>query len=433
MSETPLSRWVRALPLMVVGLSTLFYVYEFFLRVIPGAITHELMRDFNINAASLGLMTAGFYYAYTPMQIPAGLLCDRFGPRRVLTFAIFICSIATLLFASTTSLPLAALTRLLTGFASAFAFIGPLMLASRWFPPQRFALVAGVIQMMGCLGAIFGGTPVAILTEQLGWQTTLYWSALVGAVLTGLFWLVIRDKPYAGLPCYVKESDLKPPDDYKLSEMQRLNIVCRNPQTWWAAVAGFCCWAPIAIIAELWGIPFLMQLQHASATTASSAIIWTWAAIAIGSPLVGWWSNRINSRRIPLLVCFSIGLIASSALVLLKHHSWFSIDVILFCLGIAACAQPISFGLNYDNNPHSVSGTAVGFNNMAVIAGGSLLQPLVGILLQHNWNHTTLNGTPVYSVANYQHAFWLVPACTALGLLVSWCLVKETHCQAQHS
>lgn len=423
------SPWHVVIPSIVVGLSTLFYVYEFFLRVIPSAITHELMRDFHINAAALGIMSAGFYYAYTPMQIPAGLLCDRFGPRRLLTLAVITCSIATFLFAGTTHLSLAALTRILIGFASAFAFIGPLMLAARWFPPKHFALVAGTVQLMGCLGAIVGGKPVAVLAAQWGWRQTLYGSAAIGLVIAILFWLIIRDRPYPGLPTYVPEADLRTPDDYTLTERQRLRIVCKNKQTWWTAIAGFCCWAPMAVFAELWGVPFLMQLQHISSAQASANIAWIWIGVALSSPLVGWWSNRIGSRRIPLILCFSLGALCSSFIIFSHHPGDHVLDAVLLIFGVSAAAQPVTFGLVHDNNPASVSGTAVGFNNMAVIAGGSLLQPLVGLILQHNWSHTIVDGAPIYSIGNYHHALMLMPAVSLLGLVVSMLLIKETHCQ----
>ena len=126
---------------LVVSVASLFYLYEFFLRVAPSTMIHELMRDFAIDASSLGLMSSCFYYAYAFMQIPAGILCDRYGPKKLLTIAVFVCSIATVIFANTQNIYTAALTRTAIGMAASVAFIGPLTLTARWFPLKYFAFV----------------------------------------------------------------------------------------------------------------------------------------------------------------------------------------------------------------------------------------------------------------------------------------------------
>ena len=157
-SEIPL----QIMGILMVGLGTTFYVYEFFIRVIPSVISVELMHDFSLNASVLGLLSSGFYYAYTFMQIPAGLLCDRYGPKILLVIGLGLCGVATLFFGLTESSLMIGVCRTAAGAASAFAFICPLVLTTHWFPSRYFALVTGIIQTMGYLGPIFGGRPLAI-------------------------------------------------------------------------------------------------------------------------------------------------------------------------------------------------------------------------------------------------------------------------------
>src|SRR5690349_11365376 len=90
------STLARFRPYIICSLATIFYVYEFYLRVMPGAMTHELMQDFGIDARGLGIITALFYYGYVPMQVPVGLLYDRLGPRILLSLATLICALAAL-------------------------------------------------------------------------------------------------------------------------------------------------------------------------------------------------------------------------------------------------------------------------------------------------------------------------------------------------
>lgn len=417
--------WASALATTIVSVASLFYVYEFFLRVVPSALTGELMREFHLDASTLGTMSSLFFYAYIPMQIPAGILGDRYGPRLLLTCAALICTIAIFWFSHTDHYTVMLAARFLIGFASAFAFIGPLMLAQHWFHPKHFAMITGLIQLMGCLGAIFGGAPLALLSQKYGWHETLYGAAGVGLVLFVLFWLVIRDYPKDYSHSTHTSIDTQ-------SERQRVKIVCHNPQTWAVGLVGMTCWMPVVTFAALWGIPFLQTIYHTDAAHASSMTLWMWAGIAIGSPLIGWWSDKIGSRKLPLYICFSLAVISSLVVVLMHHLDMIVMDIALFLFGFSASSQVVTFGLVADNNPPGVAGTSVAVNNMAVIFGGLIFQPLIGFILRAVWDHKILGGIPVYSAQAYTQALISIPIGCAIGLLATAFLVKETHCQPQY-
>jgi MFS family permease len=425
---------IIALPFLVVGLASLFYVYEFFLRVIPSAIAHELMRDFAIHATMLSFLSACFYYAYALMQIPAGLLCDRFGPKRTMIVSVLICSLATFLFSTTQSIHVASISRFFMGIGASCAFIGPLLLASRWFPPRYYSTIAGIVQTLGCLGAIIGGQPIAVLSGFLGWHSALNWAASIGIAIAILYCLVLRDHPKQTLnkPQKVsgKNQQRKSPIIY-ISEWKRLKTICQNSQSWWTGLAGINCWAPIAVF-ELWGIPYLMQWHNVSASVAAQAMIWMWLGIAISSPLIGFWSNRIQSRCKPLSLCALLSMISSMLIIYQPTDSWVIMCSCLFLLGVSAGAQPITFGLVNDTHPPEISGTAVGFNNMAVIAGGPLLQPLVGMLLQSHWQGGYVDHAPLYTLSDFHYALSIMPFCGFFGWITSKIFVKETRCKLQY-
>src|SRR3990167_3377616 len=122
-------------------LSASFYLYEYILQVAPSVMADSMMETFHVSAAGFGIVSAFYFYAYAPMQLPAGVLFDRYGPRKLMTFALLLCSLGAFFFASTDSLFTAALGRFLIGVGSAFSFIGVLVLISRWFPPNQFALL----------------------------------------------------------------------------------------------------------------------------------------------------------------------------------------------------------------------------------------------------------------------------------------------------
>ena len=121
----------------------------------------ELMRDFSVNAAILGNLSAVYFYAYAGMQLPVGILHDRYGPRRVLTGAAMLCALGSLLFAVAESLTAAYLGRLLMGAGAGFALVGTFKVASIWHPPRRFALLTGLAITFGMVGAIGAQAPLA--------------------------------------------------------------------------------------------------------------------------------------------------------------------------------------------------------------------------------------------------------------------------------
>jgi MFS family permease len=412
---------------IICTLAAMFYMYEFILQVSPAVMTNELMRDLNLNAASLGTMAAFYYYSYTPMQLPAGLLYDRFGPRRLITLAVLICAVGALLFGTAPSVFMASIGRFFMGIGSSFSFIGALLLVSRWFPPHYFALLTGLVQLMSSVGAIAGQVPLASAISHWGWRSTTICLSIIGIFLSLLIWTIVRDSPET--VTQGKKFQSSP----KKSELQRLQQVCNNQQTWLIALYSFAIWAPITAFAALWGIPFLVANYGISTEAASEASAMIWLGIGMGSPLLGWFSDKIQSRSIPLSLSAFLGIISLTLVIYGPHLSLFWLYIALFIFGLGASGQALSFGFVKDNNAPSVVGTAIGFNNMAVVAGGALFQPLIGILLYYNWGGTIQDGSPFYEVADYQKALIVLPLCYILALVVSRFLLRETHCKQQFS
>jgi MFS family permease len=133
----------------------------------------DLMRDFRCNAATIGTLSAVYFYAYICLQVPVGVMADRWGPRNLITFAAFLCAVGGLLFAMADTLVIAYVGRLLIGAGSAFFFVCALKLVSVWYPPERFAFVSGMIMFIGVAGGIAGQAPVAAAVEVFGWRSVV--------------------------------------------------------------------------------------------------------------------------------------------------------------------------------------------------------------------------------------------------------------------
>lgn len=408
---------------LICALGASFYMYEFSLQVSLGVMTDELMRDLHLNAMSLGLISAAFYYAYMPMQIPAGLLHDGLGPRFVLTLAIAICAMGALCFAFSHTIWQASLARFMMGIGAACSFSGALILIARWFPVRQFALISGLVQLMSSIGAIGGELPLAIAIRHWTWRPTMVYLSIIGLLLTSAVWLIVRNYPKNTLPFFhvtqISSNDKSIP---------KLNHVLGSMQSWWIAIYSFLVWAPIAAFAGLWGVPFLVSSYHISTESASLACAAIWIGIGLGCPIMGWLSERIQQRCVLLTLCACFGILGSFFAIYFRL-SLPLLYISLFFFGCAGSGQSLAFSVVRDRSHPRLIGAAIGLNNMATVAGGAILQPIIGYLLHLHWNGVILNGIPIYNTLDYRMALLMIPLCYLSAAFISIKCIKETHCQ----
>ena len=203
--------------------------------------------------------------------------------------------------------------------------------------------------------------------------------------------------------------------------------VCKHAHTWIIGSYAFAIWTPIAVFAALWGVPYLQEKFQISVVTASGLCSMIWLGIGIGSPLLGWLSDKIESRRIALIISAVLGLSATLVLLYLPELNFGWAYGVCFVLGLGAGGQTVSFAVVKENNSSELVGTASGFNNLSVLIGGALFQPLVGYLLQHSNSWRLVNNVHVYSLESYQKALLVMPLCFLASLLIATFLLKESH------
>ncbi len=408
-------------PWLVWGLAASAFFIEYFARVAPGVMIDSLMRDFKVQALALGSLSAFFYYTYVGMQIPVGILVDRFSLRWLLTSMIFICGLGCLIFASTTHLGIAAFARLMMGFGAAFAFVSALKVASVWFPAHQFGLLAGLTQALGMLGAAVGQMPMAYLVVHLGWRQTLFFIASLMILLSALVAILVRDRVKPLTSVLAKKSLMHSP-------WSGLMKVLKNPQSWWNALFAGLLFAPTAALAELWGVKFFRQTYHLSNEIAAMGIGLIFIGWTLGGPLTGWISDKIKRRKIILILSACFSLFFASLVIMLPNLSLGILFSLLFLYGLANTGVATAYAVASEINPQAVAGTSVAFANMASVIIGAGFQPLIGWLLEKKWDGTVVDGLAFYSNADFRSALFILLVSLTLAVLVA-CGIKETYCQ----
>lgn len=408
-------------PYFVWFLGAVFFLVDYIIRVSPSVLTPELMRVFNVNAFAVGLFSGYFYYAYISMQIPVGILVDKFGPKRLLVVSVLICSLSVLIFSNTGSINIGYLSRLLMGFGAAFAFVGTLKLISLWFSPQRFALLAGITQAMGMLGAMIGQGPMSSLYHSIGWRECMHGLGIFFILLCLFIFVVVKDENK-----YLDQHDVSSSDTVQI--LPALKSVFTNTQSWLNCLFVGLMYAPSACFGEQWGAPFLSTSQNISITAAGQETGIMFIGLAIGCPVLGWISDYLKKRVLIMRISVAICLVLLTAVIYGNLNTAWA-TLILFIYGFFNSGIVVSYAMASEINSRQYTGIALGISNMASVIIGAIMIPIVGWLLDHLWSGEIQNGVHVFDIHAYKLAFLALPIGFILAFAVTF-FQKDTECKS---
>lgn len=398
------------------GVGALFYLSGFYQRVAPAVMTNELMRDFGIGGASLGNLSAFYYYMYVAMQIPTGLLADSWGPRRLLTTGAVVAALGSLVFGLANDVMVANLGRALIGGSVAVAFVVLLKLDAHWFPASRFALASGLALLCGVLGAVSAGVPLRLLIDAFGWRAVMVVSAVLTLGIAAATWLFVRDDP--GQRGYRSYAPGAPAGDAapRYGVLAGLGTVFKYKNTWLLFLAPGGLVGPVLAFAGLWGVPYLAArygLPQAEGAAVCSVLMITWA---LGSPVIGGLSDR-SGRRKPLYLAGAVVAFLCWAIMLYTPAPLWLFVGLTAVAGFATGGMIVGFAFAKESVPPELTGTVNGLINGGTMLGPTLLQPAMGWMLDLNWTGNMADGARIYDQGAYDLAFLLVLAWSAASCL----------------
>lgn len=393
-----------------------FYTYDFLIRIDPGMMVGDLMRDFSVSAAAVGSLSAWYLYSYAVLQVPVGMVLDRFGPRHLLTAAALLTTLGCFLFGLAPGFGIARLGRILNGIGGGTAFLGSITLAALWLPPERFAVMSGFTMAIGTLGTLALQMPLAYLVQTAGWRPSLYVIAALGLVVAALLWTIVRDAPHR----------VRFDAGHGLAHAVR--AVMGNRQVWLVAGANCCFAGPMLAFGGLWSVPYLMQvygLGREAATEINGVMLVAWG---FGGPLAGWLSNRLRRRKPVLVGSLAFATLLWLALAVAPPLPIPVLLLLYATLGAATSGMMIGFTLARELASPETVGAASGIVNTLMTGSGAITQPLFGWLLDQQWRGDYLGGARAYPSTAYGHAALLFVALPVIGIGLAL-RARESHCQ----
>jgi len=388
--------------------AVLLFGYGHLTRVAPGGMVDALMRDFAVGAATLGNISAMYWYAYSIFQIPGGFLLDRFGPKRIIAVSALFCTVGGLLFAYAPSVEAANAGRFITGAGGAALYACCVKIAHISFDSQRFALLGGITILIGMVGAALGQAPIAVLIEIDGWRPVMFWVALAALPFGALVFLGHRKPPAANTTATTS---------HQLFGLMR--DVARLRQYWVITLFAMMIAGP-AVSFPVWGIAYFMQvLDYARPEAAlfTTMALLGWAA---GSLSAGWLSGRLLRRRKLIAISQSVtGLLGWSLFVAFPGLPELIHYILMLLIGLSAGGIVVSFILITDNCAPRAVGTATGISNTLVMLMSAAILLIMGFVLDLLWTGEIAEGVRIYSPFAFRMAYLIMPAASLVALLAA--------------
>lgn len=407
-------------PWIVCLTCALFFLYEFIQMNMFNSISPEMIKTFKVGASELGNFSAMYLYATTLFVFFVGATLDRFSVRKLVLTAMASCVLFTTCFAISTSLAMAEVFRFLSGISGAYCFLSCIVLASRWFPARQLALATGLIVTMAMIGGTLAQTPLTMLVASVGWRQAILIDCVLGAVFFVAMYCVVSDYP---------ENYVQPEKTVvKKSFLGSIAHAVSGRQNWLCGTYTSLMNLMILVMGATWGNAYLESVHHLTRTEASIATMMIYIGTIIGSPVVGWYSDKIGKRKRPMIEGAVVALFLSLILIYTPNLSALSVACLMFGLGFITSTQIISYPVIFESNPKNVTGSCESLASFVILGGGALFQYYYGVLLDQHWHGQIVDGVRLYTAADHIYAFNMIPIAIVISLVLAL-LIKETNCK----
>lgn len=352
----------------------LTYIISQFYRSANAVIGPDLMAELRLTPDDLGILTGAFFLTFSVSQLPVGIAIDRWGPRRTIMVTLAIALVGALAFAFGRNLTELTLARVVLGFGCAALLTGPLVLISRWFPPERFAQMSGVLIAVGNLGVIASTAPLAWFAAEYGWRSAFLVTAAMTVVLIALSALTIRDHP--------DPAKARPGAGETLGEALRgVGRIMRHPAFPHLFAIIFTAYATFITLLGLWSGPFLHDVYGMDAAARGNVLIFMAIGGALGYFAWGPLDRIFNTRKWLLAAGIGMQILCLVVIVAIPGIGVTALTAIFFVFGLMNGCSVMIFAHARSVFPPELAGRGITTLNIGTMGGGAFQQILTGYLM----------------------------------------------------
>lgn len=372
-------------------IASLFYAYQYVLRVMPSIMLEDITRQYHIDATVFGQFSGVYYIGYSLIHLPIGIMLDRFGPRKVMSGCILLTVIGLLPIIFTDNWIYPLIGRALIGIGSSAAILGTFKVIRLGFQEKQFSRMLSLSVTIGLIGAIYGGGPVSYMCHILGYKMVVEIFAAFGVLLACIIYLIVPEVP----------------PNRHASIIANVKSVFTHGK-----VIMLCCFAglmlgPLEGFSDVWGPEFLKQVYGLSATTANYLPSMVFIGMCFGAPILsliaektGYYLGTISAAGVVMLVVFT-SLVAGVLSVT-------SITIGFILVGICCAYQILAIYKASTYVPDNLTGLTTAVANMIIMSFGYAFHTIIGFVI-HAAGGTQVARAFVYGVG-------VIPLALAAGV-----------------
>ncbi len=410
-------RWV----VFVILALTYFFVY--FHRVSTAVVATDIMSTFGVGAASIGLLGSAYFYAYTAMQLPSGVLSDSWGVRKTAGLFTLVAAAGAILSGLATSFTLILVGRLLIGVGVAMVYIPVMKMLSIWFKKNEFASMSGLMLAIGNIGALSAAGPLAFLAILLGdWQRVFLLLGVFSVLLAAIILMLVKDKPedmdcpsILEIEAHEKGETYVPPKAVaKIPMGEALKQTFGAGMKFWPiALWFFFMYGSLMVYQGLWAGPFFRDVLGWEKTTYASVLSFVAIGMIFGCPIAGYLSDKVLKSRKKVLLAGTAVYIVIWAVIWSQAGnitSTTAYSAIHFLFGFFGGFFVVSYAQVKEWFPAAIVGTATGAYNIFPFLGGALFMTLTGKMMAVSAGATA-------TVGQYKSVWFLMLVCMVFAFV----------------
>jgi len=394
-------------PFVIVRILTILSValmLSQFYRSVMAVIAPELSREVGLSSSQLGVLSASFFVAFGLMQVPVGVLLDRFGQRRTITITLLAAMAGALWFWLGRGFADLTVARALMGVGCSAVFMGLLVTCSRWISPARFGTASSFFAAIGGLGVLLATTPFVALQTAVGWRGAFLIIGLVTGVTALSIWLWVKDAP--------PEHPLHDQPRESLKNVLRgVGEVMSNRQLPYILAIAFTGYSSVISVLGLWGGPYLDAVFGLTGIARGNVLFAMAACMISGNALFGLLDHAIRDRKRLMLVAGFLNATVFMTLAAVPGLALWQVTVLLMVLALANGYAALNYAQVRLLFPEHMIGRALTAVNLFVFLGAAFMQTASGFLVHGLSN---LGATPGIA---YRAVFGMLAGLLVIALL----------------
>ncbi len=397
-------------------ITLLFTALSIFLQLVPLDTSNHFQEGLLISSCDFIYLSSLFFVSYSIMQLPGGLLLDKYGIKYILPISITITLISILMYWSSTSEWMLGISRIIAGIGCSVAYISGIYVAANFFPASRLPLLIGLIEASSTIGSLVAANPLKYALNKFGWHVTgMIIIAFTLIVCISSFYFVKKIK------CETRKHHVS-----FVSSVKQSFLLFKNKTFLYVVGYSFCTWLVIMSFAGYWLKDYMIVMHKYTEETSLHLIEMYWGSFLTASLGISYFIKTDRLAVINLLWLAIIGFVTYFVMSIPVLFSYSQIMLVVVLGGISATGVILSFSLIPRLVDVGSCGTAVAINNTFVVLGGYVGQVLFGITLKYINVNTYMNIITDPSINQYHYSALLIYLLfTLLGLFFAILIFKN--------